>query len=138
MRNVTPIPVLFVAIRGSVDGAVDFATVVIDRVPRNPAELVVLTVGVVVAPLSSPELISRRNHRHALGEEQGKKHVAQLPAPAAHHGEVFRWTLSAAVPAVVVVVPVAVLLPVCLIVLVVVADQITERDTVVGGHDVDA
>ena len=37
-------------------------------IPMQPAQLVVLTVDVVVALLAAAEGIARRQHRHALGE----------------------------------------------------------------------
>ena len=43
--------------------------------PVEPARLVVLAVGVVIAVLGPADLVATEEHRHALGEEQGGEHV---------------------------------------------------------------
>ena len=56
--------------------------VVVARVvPVHPAELVVLAVDVVVAPLGAAELVAVGDHRHALGQQQRGQDVALLPFP---------------------------------------------------------
>ena len=52
-------------------GEVDQVAAVGDGVPVEPGQLVVLTVGVVVAALAAPELITAEKQWDALGQQQG-------------------------------------------------------------------
>ena len=108
------------------------------QMPVEPAQFVVLAIGIVVALLGSADFIAGEQHRHALRQQQGGQQIAFLaPAQRVHLGIVGR-ALDAAVPAQVVVVAVAVVLAVGLVVFLVVADEIVEREAVVGGDEVDA
>ena len=49
------------------------------QVPIDPADLIVLAIGVVVAALRSPHFVAATEHRHPLRQEQGGEHVALLP-----------------------------------------------------------
>ena len=53
------------------------------RAQFEPADLVVLAVGVVVAALRARELVAHQQHRHALRKQQRRQQVALLPARAA-------------------------------------------------------
>ena len=98
--------------------------------------LVVLAVGVVVAVLGARELVARQDHRGAAGKEQRRQHVAHLPeADRADVGVVGR-AFGSVVVREVVGVTVAVLLAVRLVVLVVVGDEVVEREAVMGGEEV--
>src|SRR5687768_16117250 len=56
-------------------------------IPVDPADLVVLAVGVVVAGLRAAELVARQQHRHALRDHERRKHVADLTlAQLGHRG----------------------------------------------------
>ena len=46
--------------------------------PLQPGDLVVLAVGIVVALLSPPELISSGEHRHAGGQRERGEQIAHL------------------------------------------------------------
>ena len=83
------------------------------------------------------ELVAAEQHRHALREEERRQEVAHLPVAQRVHGGVVGRPLGAAVPAAVVVGAVAVPLPVRLVVLLVVRDEVGEREAVVGGDEVD-
>ena len=103
--------------------------------PVEPAQLVVLAVGVVVSP--ARHLVAHADHRHALREEQGGEEVAHLAraegedggssvGPSTPQFQLRLWS------------PVAVLVAVRLVVLAVVAHEVVEGEAVVGGHEVDA
>src|SRR5512132_57194 len=47
--------------------------------PVKPRDLVVLTVGVVVAGLRSTDLVAAEQHWDALGEQQRREKVSPLP-----------------------------------------------------------
>src|SRR5262249_47969621 len=71
-------------------------------VPVKPADLIVLAVGVIVAPLRAPHFVAHEQHRAALRHEQGRKEILYLlPAQSLNSGIVGR-TFDAAVPTVVV------------------------------------
>ena len=104
----------------------------LDELPVEPADLVVLAVGVVVPRcvrrISSPET----NIGTPCETEQDRGEVLDLPARAAPRRRVVGLALDAAVPAQVLVDPVAVVLAVRLVVLVVVGDEVVEREAVVA------
>src|SRR5262249_37931145 len=100
------------------------AALVVDRLPVEPADRVVLAIGVVVAVLAAAELVAGKQHRRAVGEQQGAEEVAFLPFAGRDDARVVGRTFLAVVEAAVVGMAVAILLAVRLVVLVVVGDQI--------------
>jgi hypothetical protein len=78
-----------------------------------------------------------QQHRHALAEQQRREEVALLPRPQRQHGGVVGVALDAAVPRPVVVGAVAAVLAVGVVVLLVVRDEVAQREAVVGGDEVD-
>ena len=110
----------------------------VDYRPVQPAELGVLAIGVVVAPLCTSKLVAFRQHRYACREQQGRKKRPLLPS-AQRQGQVriVGWAFGSAVPRAVVVGAVAVVLGVGLVVLAVVGDQIGECESVVHRNEVD-
>src|SRR5687767_15171448 len=105
--------------------------------PIHPRDLVVLAIGVVVAALRAPHLVAGEEHGHSLRKEQRRKEVAFLPLAQRDDAFVVGFPLHAVVPGIVVVGAIAVVLAVGLVVLGVVADEIVERETVVGSDEVD-
>ena len=113
------------------------AEVLVDVVPVEPRELAVLAVGVVVAVLGAAELVAAEDHRHALRQQQRREDVAPLAGAQGEDLLVVGLALDAAVPRAVVRLAVAVVLAVGLVVLVVVRDEVAQREAVVGGDEVD-
>ena len=106
--------------------------------PTNPADLVVLAIGVVVAALRIADFIAGQHQRRALREHQARQLVlAELAAQRNDRGVVGRAFMPAIV-AVVVAGAVAIVFAVGLVVLLVVAEQIRQRETVMDGDVVDA
>src|SRR5216683_6519006 len=110
----------------------------VEVLPVEPGKLVVLAVGVVVALLRAPDLVPAADHRDPLREQQGGEEIALLPGAERIDAVVVRRSFGAAVPRAVVALAVAVLLAVRLVVLLVVGDQVLEREAVVRGDEVDA
>ena len=108
------------------------------QVPVEPGDLGVLAPGVVVAVLGAAELVAAEQHRRALTTAAAwpGSCAAGARAAALISGVVGR-PLDAAVPGAVVVGAVAVVLEVGLVVLVVVGDEVAQREAVVGGDEVD-
>ena len=105
--------------------------------PVDPGGLVVLAVGVVVAALGTPALVARGDHRHAVGQAQGRHHVGRLPTAYGDEGRVVGLALDPVVPRAVVVGAVAVVLAVGLVVLVLVGHEVAQGEAVVGRDEVD-
>src|SRR5262249_24477629 len=76
-------------------------------------------------------------HRDALREREGGDEVAHLPEAVLENRLVIRLAFRTPIPADVVVVTVAVLLPVRFVVLLVVADEIVQRVAVVRRDEID-
>src|SRR5512132_4157211 len=76
--------------------------------PVKPTDVVVLTIGVVVAVLCPTPLISAAEHRHALGKKQCREKIAALPVAQLVNLRVISRTFDAAIPRLVIVVAVAV------------------------------
>src|SRR5215510_13654840 len=110
----------------------------LEEAPIDPTELIVLTVSVVVATLCAPELIPGQNHGGASGEQENGRKVPHLPLPQLDDLRSLGRPLIAAVPAQVLMTTVGVPLAVGLVVLTVVSDQISEREAVVAGDEVQA
>ncbi len=106
------------------------------QIPVDPANLAVLAVGIVVAVLSTRELIARHNHRRALCQQQGGEQVAHLTQTQAVDFRIFGRTFNAVVPGQIVVAAVLVVFVVGFVVLVVVRHQVMQRETIVRGDEV--
>src|SRR5581483_10333365 len=106
------------------------------RLPIEPADLIVLTVGIVVPALGAAKLISRQKHGSALGEEQRPEEIALLTLAQCVDRRILRRALRAAVPGAVVAAAVAVPLAIRLIVLLVVTHEIVQGEAIVGGHEI--
>src|ERR1051326_1247016 len=98
--------------------------------PVVPGDLVVLAPGVVVAALRARELVAPEQHRHALREEERRQEVPLLALAERLDRRVVVRPLDATVPTAIVVGAVAVLLEVRLVVLLVVRDEVREREAV--------
>ena len=106
--------------------------------PVEPADLVVLAVGVVVAQLRAADLVATEQHGHALGEEQRGQEVALHAVARPLNPRRLGLALGAPVAAVVLVAAVVVVLAVGLVPLVLVGHQVGEGEAVVAGDEVDA
>src|ERR1700733_1079365 len=106
--------------------------------PVEPADRVVLAIGVVVSPLCPPDLVAGDYHRHALGKQQYRGEVLDLPPAEVLDRRIGGIAFCPAVPAVVVVVAVPVTLAVCLVVLDVIGNEVIECEAVVGGDEIHA
>src|SRR3954454_5921150 len=116
----------------------DVALLLAREIPVEPADLVVLAVGVVVALLRAADLVAGDEHRRPLREEQDRSEVLDLSLAERIDPRGVRRAFHAVVPADVVVHPVTVALAVRIVVLRVVRDEVVEGETIVGGDEVDA
>src|SRR2546423_11187458 len=108
------------------------------EVPVEPRNLVVLTPGVVVAALRARRLVTGDEHRDALRQQQRREEVSHLPPADGVDGGVLGGAFDALVVTDVVVVAVAVAFAGRLVVLLVVADQVSKGGAVLRGDQADA
>ena len=112
--------------------------ILLQVVPVEPGNLVVLTVGVVVTPLRVAHLVAREHHGNALAGHQHRDGILDLLVAQVVDALIVAFTFPAAVPAVVTVLTVAVILAIGLVVLAVVRHEVHHRKAVVGGDEVHA
>src|ERR1019366_1619151 len=106
--------------------------------PVQPAHFVVLAVGVVVALLGACDFVARENHGNAVRKQQNGGKVFSLTRAQLVPGGIVARAFPATIPTVVGVGAISVVLAVGEIVLLVVGNQIVEREAIVAGHEVDA
>src|SRR3954470_10795183 len=106
------------------------------ELPVEPSDLVVLAVGVVVATLGVTNFDARQQHGNALRKDQRGEKGALLFFPKLDNLRIVGRTFGAAVPTVVVVRTIAIIFAVFFVVLLVVGDQIVQREAVVTGNKV--
>ena len=86
--------------------------------PVEPIDFVVLTIGVVVAVLRSPNFIAHQEHRDAKREQRDRHEILNLAVSESLDSRIVGGALDATVPASIVVRAVAVILPVGFVVFV--------------------
>ena len=97
-----------------------------------------MAVRVVVPPARVPVLVPHQHHGCALAHHKRQVEVFHLTPTQVLDGVVHALALAAVVPRVVVVAPVAILLAVGVVVFVVVRHQVSQREPVVRGYEVEA
>lgn len=107
-------------------------------VPKKPVDFIVLHVGVVIALSGVAILISHEKHRNALREKKSEEKVAHLPLSQLGDVRILCRSFNAAIPAVVLVVAVAVVFLIGEVVFLIVADQIAQSESVVRCDEIDA
>ena len=110
----------------------------VEAFPADPADFVVLAIGVVVAVLGVADFIAGQNQRQALRQQQARELVFPKLAAQRDDRRVVGRAFMAAIVAVVVVGAVAIVFAVGLVVLLVVAEQIRQREAVMHGDMIDA
>ena len=124
---------------GKLGDEIDHVVAVLaEIVPADPADLVVLAIGVVVARLRISDLVAGKDQGSALRQHQGGQRVLAKLTAQAENREIVGRAFDAAIDAVVVVGAVAIVLAVGLVVLLVVAEEVGQRETVMDGDVVDA
>src|SRR5207245_4841749 len=106
--------------------------------PIEPADLVVLAIGVVVPLLRATDFVAGQQHRDALREQQRREEVPLLACSQAVDRRIVRRSLDTTVPGAIVGLTVLIVLAVRFVVLVVVLDEVLQSEAVVTGDEVDA
>src|SRR5450755_1634091 len=68
------------------------------HIPVEPAYVVVLAIGIVVAKLGATQFVTGQEHWYAVREKQNGKEVLALAATQFVDGSVRGWSLDTAVP----------------------------------------
>ena len=110
----------------------------LQQAPVEPADIGVLAVGVIVAPLGPADFVAHEQHRRAGCQQIECEEVLDLAIAQRLHHWIIGGSLHAAIPAQIVIGAVAVVLAIGLVVLVVVRHQIIEGEAVMAGHEIDA
>src|SRR5208283_80816 len=115
----------------------------VEEAPIEPADLVILAIGIAVAPLSAPHFVAHLEHRRTNRCEQDYNQVFYLAASqlldgSVPEGIVAGGPLDPAVPRQVGPGAVPVPFAIRLVVLFVIRNQIVQRETVVTGYEIDA
>src|SRR5262245_9950769 len=109
-----------------------------DLFPIGPRDLIVLAIGVVVAALCPPDLVTGLQHRNAQRQKQCGKQIALLAVAKTDYGRIRGRALDPAIPAEIGIASVAIVLAIGFIVLFVVADQVLQSETIMRGNKIDA
>ena len=107
------------------------------KLPVQPADLVVLTVRIVVALPALSKLVPGCQHRGPLRQQQKRQCVFHLPFAQLQNCPLAGRSFHAAVPARVVGISVLIFLPVCLVMLAVVGNQIRQGKAFIAGDIID-
>jgi hypothetical protein len=109
----------------------------VQTIPVNPADFIILAVGIIVAVLRVSHFITGENHGNALADQQYAGCIFDLFETQALDAGIIGLSFRTAIPAVVVVVTVTVEVTVGLIVLVIVRHQIHQGKSVMSGDKID-
>src|SRR4030095_5674474 len=126
-------------IKSMSDQPLDKAThvaVLSEHAPVEPTRLVIVAVHVVVAELRASHFVAHQQHRRALCKQGQSQEILHLSIAKRLNRRVSGRAFDAAVPAQIVIGAVAVPLPVALIVLDVVGNEIVECEPIVAGDEV--
>src|SRR5262249_26458276 len=116
----------------------EIVTIALQTFPADPAGLVVLAIGVVVAALRVADLIAGEKQRRALRQQEAGQLVFAQASAQRDDGRIVARALVAAIVAVIVVGAVAIVFAVGLVVLLVVAEQVGKGESIVDGDVIDA
>src|SRR6516165_8786342 len=105
--------------------------------PVEPANLVVLAIGIVVATLGATDFVAHDEHRNSQRKQSDGQEILDLSVSQVFNFGRAGWPLDTTVPATIVG-AVAVFFAVGLVVLLVVGNQVIQGKSVVTGHEVDA
>lgn len=111
--------------------------VLVCLLPVQPGQHVVLAICVVVSGLGTAKFVAPLKHRDALGQEQRCEQRALQILSTMRYSRIVALAFDSAVPRMIVVVSVVVVLAVEFVVLVLIADEIAQGETVMGRDEID-
>ena len=108
------------------------------EIPIDPARLIVLAIGVVVAALGAAKLVAGRQHRDSQREQQRRDEIAFLAKAQGSYRGIVTVAFQAAIPTEILIAAVGVLLAIGPIVFLGVAHRILKGETVMRRNEIDA
>src|ERR1700742_410453 len=116
----------------------EIVALAIEAFPIDPADFVVLAIGIVVAVLGVADLVAGKDQRHALCQQQARQLVFAKLMPQRDNRRIVGGAFMAAIVAEIVAGAVAIVLAIGFVVLLVVAEQVGQRESVMHGDMIDA
>src|SRR6185369_15567581 len=98
----------------------------LDQAPVEPRGFIVEAIGVIVAILGPPDLIPHQKHWHSQRKHGDREEVFYLSIAQLLDGDIAGFAFHATIPAAVIVSAVGTVLSVCLIVLLVVGNEVIQ------------
>src|ERR687892_2175523 len=114
------------------------SSLLVGQLPMEPGELVILAIRVVVPLLRLAELVAGQEHGDALRHHQRRQEIALLLPAQGVDGGIVGWALGPTVPTVVLIGAVLVLVAIRVVMLVIVTDQVVQREAVMASDKIDA
>ena len=112
--------------------------VLFDQAPVKPAHLFILAVSIIVAALGSATLVAAEQHGNSSRDKQGQYKILNQSVPHPFDDGIVARPFHAAIVAVVGIGSIAVVLAIFVIVLLLVADQIVQREPIMRSYEVEA
>src|SRR5207248_10788290 len=106
--------------------------------PIVPTDLVVLAISVVISILRPCKFVATQEHWHALREDKRRQKIATLFRSERIDLRIVGWSFRAAIPRLVVLIAVLIVFAVRIVVLLVITDEVVERETIVRRDDINA
>jgi len=106
--------------------------------PVKPTDLVILTIPIVVSPLSAPNFVTHEQHRRTYGEQRGGEKIFHHAVAQPLDGWIVGWTFNPAVPTQINTCAVAIILSIGFVVFRIVRHQIVQGEAIMAGYEVDA
>ena len=113
-------------------------SILLQVVPVEPRNLIVLTIGVVIALLRVAHLIARQHHGYTLAHHEHGDGIFHLLVTQAVDVGIIAFSLAATVPTVIMVFAIAIVLTVGFIMLFVIRHEVHHRKTIVCRNEVHA
>ena len=108
------------------------------QAPVKPAHLVILAVRVIVSALTSAKFIAAQQHRNPSRDKQGQKESLDQAVPQRLDNGIVAWSFHSAIVTVIGIASITAVLAIFVIMLLLVADQIIECESVMRSYKVQA
>ena len=112
-------------------------SVFLNQLPIEPADFVILTIGVVISLLGVPDFITSQEHGYSLREQENSHKIFDLALSQCFYVWITRLSFQTMVATVILIGTIAVVFPVGLIVFGMVGYQVIEREAVMTRDEID-
>src|SRR4030067_1857240 len=98
----------------------------LDILPVEPAQLIILAVGIVIAVLRAANFISHQDHRRTLGDQQDGEKILKLLHPQTLNRWIIGGSFITTIPAEIMIAPILIVLTVQFVVLGIKGHQVVQ------------